>query len=72
MQGVDGPGQFGFASGERVKGLLVASGWTAITIRPVDIDCSLPVVELPTLCPSDGPVWSGAQHPGRGRESNGG
>jgi SAM-dependent methyltransferase len=48
MPGDDGPGQFGFASGERVKGLLEASGWTAIAIRPVDIACSLPVVELPT------------------------
>jgi SAM-dependent methyltransferase len=55
MQGVDGPGQFGFASGERVKGLLEASGWTAITIRPVDIDCSLPVVELPTYVTRMGP-----------------
>jgi SAM-dependent methyltransferase len=54
-QGDNGPGQFGFASGERVKGLLEASGWTAIEIRPVDIICSLPVVELPTYVTRMGP-----------------
>jgi SAM-dependent methyltransferase len=51
----DGPGQFGFASRERVKGLLEASGWTAIEIRPVDIACSVSVVELPTYVTRMGP-----------------
>jgi len=43
----DGPGQFGFASAERVKGILEACGWTSIEVRPVDVACSLPVAQLP-------------------------
>lgn len=42
----DGPGQFAFASGARVKTILEASGWSAIEVRPVDIACSLPTAEL--------------------------
>ena len=55
IRGDDGPGQFGFASGQRVKGILEGSGWTSIEIRPVDIACSLPVTELPTYVTRMGP-----------------
>jgi SAM-dependent methyltransferase len=51
----DGPGQFGFASGERVKGILGATGWTSIEVHPVDIACSLPVAELPVYVTRMGP-----------------
>jgi SAM-dependent methyltransferase len=51
----DSPGQFAFASAARVKGILEASGWTAIEVRPVDISCSLPVAELPIYATRMGP-----------------
>jgi len=54
-RGDDGPGQFGFASPERVKGILEASGWTSIEIRPVDVACSLPVAQLPVYATRIGP-----------------
>jgi SAM-dependent methyltransferase len=47
IRGDDSPGQFAFASEARVKGVLEASGWTSIEVRPVDISCSLPVATLP-------------------------
>jgi SAM-dependent methyltransferase len=46
MPGNDGPGQFAFASDARVNGILQASGWTSIEIRPVDIACTLPLAKL--------------------------
>ena len=48
-------GQFGFASPERVKGILESSGWTSIEIRPVNIACSLPVAQLPVYATRMGP-----------------
>ena len=45
--GGDGPGQFAFASGARVKDILAASGWSSIEVRPVDIPCTLPLAKLP-------------------------
>ncbi len=53
--GDDGPGQFGFASAERVKRVLETSGWTSIEVRPVDIACSLPAVQLPVYATRMGP-----------------
>lgn len=55
VRGDDSPGQFGFASRERVKGVLEASGWTAIEIRPVDLPCSLPAAQLPSYVTRMGP-----------------
>ncbi len=46
IPGSDGPGQFAFASDTRVNGILQASGWTSIEIRPADITCSLPLAKL--------------------------
>jgi SAM-dependent methyltransferase len=54
-RGDDGPGQFGFASAERVKGILQASGWTCVEVRPVDVACVLPVAELPVYVTRMGP-----------------
>ena len=51
----DGPGQFGFASAERVERILEASGWTSIEVRPVDVACSLPITELPIYVTRMGP-----------------
>jgi SAM-dependent methyltransferase len=47
VRGDGSPGQFAFASAERVEGVLQASGWTSIEVRPVDIACSLPAAKLP-------------------------
>jgi len=54
-RGDDGPGQFAFASAQRVKRILQASGWTSIQVRPVDIACSLAVAELPVYVTRMGP-----------------
>jgi SAM-dependent methyltransferase len=51
----DGPGQFGFASKQRVRGILDASGWASVEIHPVDISCSLPVADLPVYVTRMGP-----------------
>ncbi|NUP24562.1 MAG: methyltransferase domain-containing protein [Streptomyces sp.] len=42
----DGPGQFAFADSERVHRILKESGWGAIDIRPIDVECTLPEKEL--------------------------
>lgn len=55
IRGNDGPGQFGLASGERVKAILEASGWTSIEVRAVDIACSLPVADLAIYVTRMGP-----------------
>lgn len=49
------PGQFAFASGPRVVGILQASGWSSIEVRPVDVACSLPLVKLPAYATRMGP-----------------
>jgi SAM-dependent methyltransferase len=53
--GDGGPGQFGFASAERVMGILEAGGWTAVEVSPVDVPCSLPAAELPIYATRMGP-----------------
>jgi ubiquinone/menaquinone biosynthesis C-methylase UbiE len=42
----DGPGQFAFAKEAKVRRILDESGWTAIEVEPVDIECMLPESEL--------------------------
>ena len=50
------PGQFAFADPERVRGVLGESGWTAIDIRPIDVECVLPEPELVGYFTRLGPV----------------
>ncbi len=38
----DAPGQFAFADQRRVHRILEQSGWAAIEIQPINVDCSLP------------------------------
>ena len=52
----DGPGQFAFGNAQRVHTILEESGWAGIAIRPIDIDCSLPEVELVRYLSRLGPV----------------
>ncbi len=51
-----GPGQFAFADHGHVHGILEASGWGNIDIRPVDFDCALPESELERYISLLGPI----------------
>ncbi len=50
------PGQFGLADGERVSGILKASGWADIALEPVDVDCTFPESALVPYLTRFGPV----------------
>ncbi len=54
----DVPGQFAFADSDRVRAILDDSGWTAIQIRPLDVDCVLPEADLVPYLTGLGPVGS--------------
>jgi len=43
---LDAPGQFHFADSNRVRQILLDSGWSDVDIRPVDFECSFPESEL--------------------------
>jgi SAM-dependent methyltransferase len=38
----DAPGQFALADKDRVQRILEASGWGAIELQPIDVECTLP------------------------------
>jgi len=52
----DAPGQFAFASAERVRAILEQSGWSRIDIRPLDVACAMPEAELRRYITRLGPV----------------
>jgi hypothetical protein len=52
----DAPGQFGFASSERVQRILEEGGWTGIDIQPIDVDCTFPERELTRHATRFGPL----------------
>jgi SAM-dependent methyltransferase len=52
----DGPGQFAFADPSRVRRILTESGWADIDVRPVDVECTLPVKDLTRYFTVVGPV----------------
>jgi ubiquinone/menaquinone biosynthesis C-methylase UbiE len=52
----DAPGQFAFASSERVASILTQSNWESIDIRPIDVSCTLPEDELVPYLTRFGPV----------------
>ena len=52
----DGPGQFAFASRQRVETILDDSGWTAVDIRPIDVECTMPQTDLIRYVTRLGPV----------------
>ena len=52
----DAPGQFAFADARRVRGILSASGWDGIDIRPVDAVCRFPAHELERYFTQLGPL----------------
>jgi hypothetical protein len=52
----DGPGQFAFGSDARVRAILEQSGWHAIAVRPIDVECTMPEQELTRYFTRLGPV----------------
>ena len=52
----DEPGQFAFADRGRVYAILEKSGWSDIDIRPLDVECTLPLAELTTYLSKVGPA----------------
>ena len=52
----EGPGQFAFADPRKVAEILAESGWNAIDIRPLDVACTLPTLELERYMTRLGPV----------------
>lgn len=53
---LDAPGQFAFADRDRVCTILEEGGWGEIDIRPIDVACSLPEMELVGYLTQLGPV----------------
>ncbi|MGE0813790.1 MAG: class I SAM-dependent methyltransferase [Vicinamibacterales bacterium] len=51
-----GPGQFAFADGGRVRGLLESSGWSRVEVRPLDVECAFPAEALDAYATTMGPV----------------
>ncbi|MFJ4471292.1 class I SAM-dependent methyltransferase [Streptomyces sp. NPDC089424] len=52
----EGPGQFAFARAERVRGILDESGWTEVTVAPLDVRCAMPEQDLERYFTLLGPV----------------
>ena len=52
----DGPGQFAFADETRVRRILSESGWHAIKLRPVDVNCRFPAKDLGSYVTRLGPL----------------
>jgi SAM-dependent methyltransferase len=52
----EGPGQFAFADERRVRFILEESGWAGVTIRPLDVVCSLPRKDLVRFFTRLGPL----------------
>ena len=50
------PGQFAFADRHRVASILEESGWAAIDIQPIDVECTLPEKALTGYLTRLGPV----------------
>jgi len=57
----NGPGQFAFANGDRVRVILQDSGWSEVDVRPVDVACTLPEKELIHYLTHLGPVGRALQ-----------
>ena len=52
----DAPGQFAFADRDRVQRILDVSGWTDVTIRPIDVPTGVAEKDLLTFANKLGPV----------------
>lgn len=58
------PGQFGFADREYVRRILTASGWSEVTLQPLDVPCLMPAGELERYLSNLGPVGRALQEAG--------
>jgi SAM-dependent methyltransferase len=52
----DGPGQFGFADPGRVRRILGDAGWSAVEVRPLDVEAALEEPTLAAYAEQMGPV----------------
>ncbi|MFY1826173.1 class I SAM-dependent methyltransferase [Myxococcus fulvus] len=52
----DAPGQFAFADPNRVQRILEQSGWTDLTLRAIDVPCTMPARSLAQYVTRLGPV----------------
>jgi len=52
----DAPGPFAFGDPERVRGILEASAWREVDVRPVDFDCTFPESQLVPYFTRFGPL----------------
>ncbi|WP_084070345.1 class I SAM-dependent methyltransferase [Pandoraea vervacti] len=50
------PGQFGFADRARVEAILTSSGWTDVSLTPVQFDCTFALADLREYTTRLGPV----------------
>jgi SAM-dependent methyltransferase len=50
------PGQFAFADGARVRGILESGGWRDIDVHPIDVACTMPEADLLPYVTRLGPV----------------
>ena len=57
----EGPGQFAFGDRQKVAQILVDSGWNAVDIQPIDIECTLPTLELERFVTRLGPLGQALQ-----------
>jgi len=57
----DAPGQFALAHRDKVRTVLEESGWTAIDINPINVDCTLPEKDLVRYLTRLGPVGMALQ-----------
>ena len=56
-----GPGQFAFADAAKVKSILEAAGWWAVSIEPIDVACRMTEAELMRYLALMGPVGATLQ-----------
>ncbi len=52
----DGPGQFGLADPDAVRGIFAASGWRDVEVAPLDVACAFPAAGLAHFATRLGPL----------------
>jgi SAM-dependent methyltransferase len=65
----DAAGQFGFADAARVRAILEQSGWNAVEVRALDVECAFPHRDLATYVARMGPAGSLVQQAPEPRRS---
>lgn len=52
----EGPGQFGLADADRVRGVFTDAGWRDVTLSPLDVACAFPAAGLAHFATQLGPL----------------